>query len=67
LAEAYRLINKRSAAGIDRITATEYAANLEENLQTLHERLRSGHYKAPPVERMWLEKEDRTYAEKGSP
>jgi RNA-directed DNA polymerase len=58
LEEAYRLTNKRSAAGIDGITATEYAANLEQNLQGLHERLRSGRYKAPPVERVWLEKED---------
>jgi group II intron reverse transcriptase/maturase len=58
LGEAYRLTNKRSAAGIDGITATEYGANLAENLQTLHERLRSGQYKAPPVERVWLEKED---------
>jgi len=58
LEEAYRLTNKRSAAGIDGVTATEYGANLEQNLQGLHERLRSGRYKAPPVERVWLEKED---------
>jgi RNA-directed DNA polymerase len=58
LGEAYRLTNKRSAAGIDGVTATEYGANLEENLQALHERLKSGQYKAPPVERVWLDKED---------
>jgi RNA-directed DNA polymerase len=58
LGEAYRLTNKRSAAGIDGVTATEYGANLEENLQALHKRLKSGQYKAPPVERVWLEKED---------
>ncbi len=58
LEEAYRLTNKRSAAGIDGVTATEYGANLAENLQALHERLRSGQYQAPPVERVWLEKED---------
>jgi RNA-directed DNA polymerase len=58
LGEAYRLTNKSSAAGIDGVTATEYAANLEENLQALHERLKSGQYKAPPVERVWLDKED---------
>jgi RNA-directed DNA polymerase len=58
LREAYRLTNKRSAAGIDGVTATEYGANLEENLQMLHERLKRGQYKAPPVERVWLEKED---------
>jgi len=58
LREAYRQTNKSSAAGIDGITAAEYAANLEENLQELHQRLVSGQYKAPPVERVWLEKED---------
>ena len=58
LEEAYRLTNKRGAAGVDGITAGEYAANLEENLRELHKRLKSGRYKAPPVERVWLDKED---------
>jgi RNA-directed DNA polymerase len=58
LAEAYRLTNKRGAAGVDGITAGEYAANLEENLCKLHESLKSGRYQAPPVERVWLDKED---------
>ena len=58
LGEAYRLTNKSSAAGIDGVTATEYEANLDENLHDLHERLKSGRYTAPPVERVWLDKED---------
>lgn len=58
LREAYRQTNKRSAAGIDGITAAEYGANLDENLQELHRRMKSGEYKAPPVERVWLDKED---------
>jgi retron-type reverse transcriptase len=58
LREAYRLTRKDRAAGVDGVTAREYAEHLEENLQSLHERLRSGWYKAPPVERAWLEKED---------
>jgi group II intron reverse transcriptase/maturase len=58
LEEAYRLTNKSGAAGVDGVTAGEYAANLEENLGKLHERLKSGRYKAPPVERVWLDKED---------
>jgi len=58
LREAYRLTRKDSAAGIDGVTAREYAESLEENLRSLHERLRSGRYKAPPVERAWLEKVD---------
>jgi RNA-directed DNA polymerase len=58
LREAYRQTNKNSAAGIDGITAAAYAAKLDENLQDLHRRLVSGQYKAPPVERVWLDKED---------
>ncbi len=57
LREAYRRTRKDSAAGIDGVTAKEYSRNLEENLHDLHERLRSGRYKAPPVERAWLDKE----------
>jgi RNA-directed DNA polymerase len=58
LREAYRQTNKSSVAGIDGITAAEYGANLDENLQKLHERMKRGQYKAPPVERVWLERED---------
>jgi len=58
LREAYRRTNKQGAAGIDGVTAEEYAENLEENLQALHEQLKNGRYKAPPVERVWLDKED---------
>jgi len=58
LREAYRQTNKNSAAGIDGITAAAYGAKLDENLQELHRRLVSGQYKAPPVERVWLDKED---------
>jgi RNA-directed DNA polymerase len=58
LREAYRQTSKASAPGIDGVTAQEYAEHLDENLRDLHERLRSGRYQAPPVERVWLEKED---------
>ena len=58
LREAYRQTSKSSAAGIDGVTAKQYAAHLDENLHDLHERLRSGRYQATPVERVWIEKED---------
>jgi group II intron reverse transcriptase/maturase len=67
LREAYRQTNKRGASGVDGVTAQEYGANLEENLQSLHERLRAGRYKAPPVERVWLEKEDKRKRPIGKP
>jgi group II intron reverse transcriptase/maturase len=58
LREAYRRTRKSGAPGVDGVTAKEYAANLEDNLRDLHDRLRNQRYKASPVERTWIEKED---------
>jgi RNA-directed DNA polymerase len=55
--EAYRQTHKSSAPGMDQVTAQQYAENLDENLRDLHERLRGNRYVAPPVERVWIEKE----------
>jgi RNA-directed DNA polymerase len=67
LREAYRLTRKDAAPGVDGVRAREYAQNLEGNLRNLHERLRSGRYKAPPVERAWLDKEDGSKRPIGKP
>ena len=58
LLEAYRQTRKSSAPGVDQVTATQYADNLDDNLRDLHERLRDNRYVAPPVERVWIEKDD---------
>lgn len=58
LMEAFRQTRKGGALGVDKITAKQYAANLEANLQDFHERLRDNRYVAPPVERVWIDKED---------
>jgi RNA-directed DNA polymerase len=58
LREAYQQTSKSSAAGIDGVTAQQYAEHLDENLRDLHERLHSGGYQAAPVERVWIEKDD---------
>jgi group II intron reverse transcriptase/maturase len=58
LREAYRHTSKSSAAGIDGVTAQQYAEHLDESLRDLHERLRSGCDQAAPVERVWMEKDD---------
>ncbi len=57
LKEACRRLRKKAAPGVDQVTAEEYAENLEENLKALHKRLREGRYKAPPVKRVWINKE----------
>jgi len=59
LREAYRLTRKTGAVGIDGQTATEYAVNLEDNLQSLLNRAKSGDgYRAPPVRRVHIPKGD---------
>src|SRR5262245_36406184 len=58
LLEAYRLTRKHSAPGVDQVTATQYAEHLDEHRRDLHERLRDNRYIAPPVERVWIEKDD---------
>jgi len=56
LESAYHATRKDGAAGIDAVTGKQYADNLEENLRALHERLKSGTYKAPPVRRTHIPK-----------
>ena len=56
--EAYRQTRKNASPGVDKVTAKDYAENLEANLFDLHMRLKSGRYFAPPVERVWLDKEN---------
>jgi len=58
LREAYRRTRKDGAVGIDGQTAGEYAENLEENLQSLLDRAKSGTYRAPPVRRVHIPKGD---------
>jgi len=67
LQEAYRRTNKSAAAGVDEVTALDYAENLDANLISLYKRYRSGNYKAPAVKRVWIEKEDGTQRPLGMP
>ena len=56
LHEAYLRTRKDGAAGVDGQTAADYEANLQENLQSLLDRAKSGTYKAPPVRRVHIPK-----------
>lgn len=56
LKEAYRRTRHDAAAGVDGQTAEEYAENLEDNLQSLLNRAKSGTYWAPPVQRVHIPK-----------
>ena len=56
LREAYRRTRKDGAVGIDGQTAIAYEANLEGNLQSLINRVKSGTYRAPAVRRVHIPK-----------
>ena len=58
LREAYERTRKDSSPGVDGVSAAQYGEQLEANLSSLHQRLRSQTYYAPPVKRVYLEKED---------
>ncbi len=67
LQEAFRLTRKDGAPGSDGVTGLEYGKNLKSNLEDLHDRLRTGRYRAKPVARAWIEKEDGSKRPLGKP
>ncbi len=58
LKQSFLNLRKSKSSGVDKITAKEYAENLDQNLYNLYQRLQRGQYVALPVERIWIEKED---------
>lgn len=64
---AYQQTRKDGAVGVDEQTAADYAASLEGNLQSLLDRFKSGTYRAPPVRRVEIPKDDGTTRPLGIP
>ena len=67
LREGFRRTRKDGASGVDGITAEEYSRDLEGNLTSLHTRMREGRYRAQPVKRGWITKEDGSQRPLGMP
>lgn len=67
LREAFRRTRKDGATGVDGQTADAYAAHLDENLQSLLDRVKSGSYRAPPVRRVHIPKADGSLRPLGIP
>jgi RNA-directed DNA polymerase len=55
---AYWRTRKDGAPGVDGQRATDYERDLEGNLRSLLDRIKSGRYQAPPVKRTYIPKED---------
>ena len=56
--EAYRQTRKSGALGVDKVSADEYAVDLDTNLKSLLDRFKTGTYFAPPVRRVRIPKGD---------
>ncbi len=58
LREAFFRLRRDGAPGLSGTTVTEYEEDLETNLKDLHERLRTQVSVAPPIKRVWIDKDN---------
>ncbi len=57
LERAWTSLRKDASAGVDGVTYAEYGVHVREKLQQLHDRLKSGQYRAQPLRRVYIPKE----------
>jgi RNA-directed DNA polymerase len=55
---SFQQLRRDAAAGVDGLTPEDFEKNLRANLADLHRRLREGRYRALPLKRTYIEKED---------
>jgi len=58
LREAFYELRRDGAPGVSGITVKDYERDLEANLKDLHERLAGRTYVAPPIKRVWIDKDN---------
>lgn len=58
LYEAFKGLRKDASAGVDEVTFQDYQKELGRNLQDLWERVKRGQYRAQPLRRVYILKED---------
>jgi RNA-directed DNA polymerase len=58
LEEAFYQLKANAAPGVDRLTWNDYEANLEHNIENLHDRVQRGAYRALPSRRVYIPKPD---------
>lgn len=57
LRRAYKRVRNDAAVGVDGVTKEQYGKELEENLQELHQRLKTMRYRHQPLRRVFIDKE----------
>ena len=60
LRDAFLALKRRAAPGADGVTWQDYEADLESNLQALHQQVHRCSYRAQPVKRRFIPKADGT-------
>ena len=55
---SFKELRKDAAAGLDGVTTQDYEKNLRPNILDLHNKLVAGQYRAQPLRRVYIEKED---------
>jgi len=58
LKDSFYALRRKAAPGVDGVTWQEYEAGFEERLVDLHNRIHRGAYRARPVRRVWIAKDD---------
>jgi len=58
LKAAFHKLKRGSSVGVDGVTWARYAREIDPKLESLHDRLRTQRYRAQPVRRGWIPKED---------
>ncbi len=58
LKESFLALQRKAAPGVDGMTWKEYETGLDDRLADLHSRVHRGAYRALPVRRVWIPKED---------
>ena|ERR1035437_944049 len=58
LHEAFWMLKRQAAPGVDGVTWQDYEAKLNENLEQLHRNVHNGRYRAKPVRRRFIPKPD---------
>jgi RNA-directed DNA polymerase len=58
LYEAFESLRKDASAGVDGVTYASYEVDAWENIRKLHDRVKAGQYRAQPLRRVYIPKED---------